>query len=180
MYCPKCSTPNSDDARFCRLCGAPLEIVALALDGKLIRKKKSCKTKSSQVEETSEVKRAKGTGDIVSGSILIAVALLLLLGPMPFIRQTFPWLVIWSAMFGWMAIWGTIALAQGLGEVLGSNRVLQQQPSTSRIDNAPTTSELPGAPESENVLADRSSRYNVTAPPSVTETTTRHLNAQTE
>jgi hypothetical protein len=175
VYCPKCSTQNSDDVRFCRLCGAPLELVALALDGKLVRKRKSSKTKASQSEETPEVKRAKGTGEIVSGSTLIAVSLLILLGPMPFIGQAFPWLVIWSAIFGWMAIWGTIELAQGLGHVLGANRI----PST-LSDAAPGTPNLLADPQSENALVDRSASYEIVAPPSVTETTTRHLNPQTK
>lgn len=35
MYCPKCSEPNRDDIKFCRKCGANLEMVKDALTGRL-------------------------------------------------------------------------------------------------------------------------------------------------
>lgn len=179
MYCPKCATQNADDARFCRVCGTALEVVALAL-GKLVPKKKSSKTKALKPAETLELKRAKGMRDVVTGSIMMAVSLLILLGPMPFIRQAFPWLVIWSTMFGWLAVWGTISLSQGLGQVLSSNSATQPEPQRIGIEPALTTSELLGASEERNALEDRSKSCDVAAPPSVTETTTRNLNARSE
>ncbi len=36
MYCPKCSTFNSDESRFCRGCGQNLVVVSQALTGSLV------------------------------------------------------------------------------------------------------------------------------------------------
>jgi uncharacterized membrane protein YvbJ len=35
MFCPKCATPNADDARFCRACGTDIGLVPQALSGAL-------------------------------------------------------------------------------------------------------------------------------------------------
>jgi hypothetical protein len=35
MYCPKCSTQNKDDSKFCRACGANLSLISQALTGEL-------------------------------------------------------------------------------------------------------------------------------------------------
>jgi hypothetical protein len=35
MYCPKCGTPNTDNASFCRGCGTNLSLVPQALTGRL-------------------------------------------------------------------------------------------------------------------------------------------------
>lgn len=37
MFCPKCATPNTDGASFCRSCGANISLVPQALTGQLVR-----------------------------------------------------------------------------------------------------------------------------------------------
>ena len=37
MFCPKCATPNTDGASFCRSCGANISLVPQALTGQLAR-----------------------------------------------------------------------------------------------------------------------------------------------
>ena len=188
MYCPSCATQNGTDARFCRVCGLTLEVVSLALDGQLVPKnehtpkKERGKSKSRQsAAELLMLKRAKAIREIISGSMMIAVSLLILLGPMPFIRQkAFAWLVIWSAIFGWMAIWGTTSFAQGLGQVLASDKLMTPENSKMGASSSVITSELPDGSENSQTFASLPAAYDVGAPPSVTETTTRHLNAQSE
>ena len=188
MYCPSCATQNGTDARFCRVCGLALEIVTLALDGQLVpknelvQKKERSKSKSRQnPTELLQLKRAKAIREIISGSMLVAVSLLILLGPMPFIHQkAFAWLVIWSAIFGWMAIWGTTSFAQGIGQILASDKLMEPEHSKIGVSSSVTTSELPDDTENSKSFANLPAAYDVGAPPSVTETTTRHLNAQSE
>src|SRR5215467_5762799 len=105
MYCPKCAAQNSEDVKFCRSCGATLELVALALSGKLAKIEETDKDKKAALEMWQK-KRGKGMKDLTTGGILLTIPLMLLLVPMLFIGHLFPWLVIWSVFFGWMVIWG--------------------------------------------------------------------------
>lgn len=174
MYCPKCATPNADDARFCRACGTAVEVVALALEGKLVTKEEATKSITQQsTAERLELNRAKGMRSLVTGSLLMAVSLAILFVPMLFsTTHAFPWVVIWSAFFGWMAVWGTISVVLGIGRVMESNRIQEQR--TSKLERAVTTSELPGSGDDRNSLGERT---DLPSPPSVTETTTRNLDA---
>jgi hypothetical protein len=176
VYCPKCATQNADDGRFCRACGIALDVVTLALEGKLVTKDEKRRT----ARETAELKRSKGIRDLITGSTLMIVSLLILFGPMPFIRQTFAWLVLWSCFFGWMTVWGTIALSTGIGRVIHSSELEQDQESERGVLPADTTSDLLDSVEEERSLAGRASSYDASTPPSVTETTTRHLDSYSE
>ena len=180
MYCPKCATQNLDDARFCRACGIALDVVALALDGKLVPIDKSAGTRKRRTaRETAELKRSKGIRDLITGGALMIVSLLILLGPMPFVRQTFAWLVLWSCFFGWMAVWGTISLSQGIGRVIESSRLKQDQMPEIGGLPANTTSNLLSSAEEQKSVGGRTG-YDMSPLPSVTETTTRHLDPHSE
>jgi hypothetical protein len=171
MFCPKCATQNVEAAKFCRACGAALEVVALALDGKLVPREESSKVGSTDPMTEAEYlrKRAKAMRTLVTGGILVTVSLLILFTPMPFIREIFPWLVIWSALFGWVAVWGTISVAHGIGRLMDSQRLTAK----AVIDKPATTARmLDGGIQ---VVVDSSRHYDATSMPGVTETTTRHL-----
>jgi hypothetical protein len=181
VYCPKCATQNADDARFCRACGLAVDVVALALDGKLVPKDSLLGvSKRRTARETAELKRSKGIRDLITGSTMLIVSLLILMGPMPFIRQTFGWLVIWSCIFGWMTVWGSIALANGIGRVIHSSALRQDQESELGVLAGHTTSNLLGDLEEKSSDAVQASGYDMSASTSVTETTTRHLDSHTE
>ena len=172
MYCPKCATENADDGRFCRACGIALDVVALALDGKLVQKDKKKRT----ARETADLKRAKGIRDLITGICMMIVSLLILLGPMPFIGpKAFGWLVLWSCFFGWMAVWGTISLAQGIGRVIESGGPNNGPRSKLGVLPANTTSNLVGSGEDQHSIS-----YDMSPLPSVTETTTRHLDSHSK
>ena len=172
MYCPKCATENADDGRFCRVCGIALDVVTLALDGKLVPKDKKKRT----ARETAELKRSKGIRELITGICLMIVSLLILLGPMPFIGpKAFVWLVLWSCFFGWMAIWGTISLAQGIGRVIESGGLNQDARSELGVSRVNTTSNLVGSGEDQQSIS-----YDLSPLPSVTETTTRHLDSHSK
>lgn len=180
MYCPKCATQNDDGARFCRACGAAIEVVALALDGKLVpQEKQITQTLDRLTVERLENRRAKGMRSLVTGSILMAVSLAILFIPMLLsTTHAFPWVVIWSAFFGWLAVWGAISVALGVGRVMDSNRMLSEPQPIIGIERALTTSELLMPDDKKNALAAGPESFDGSPPASVTETTTRRLDSR--
>lgn len=113
---------------------------------------------------------------MVTGSVLMIVSLLILFVPMLFsATHAFPWVVIWSAFFGWLAVWGTISVALGVGRVMDSNRMIRERLPSISAAKADTTSELLLPDYERNAVADESRSYDVSTPPSVTESTTRNL-----
>ena len=162
MYCPQCATRNTDSAKFCRACGTDLEGVALALTNKF-------PPAGAWLEKYGESKHK-----VMRGAILLGAALLIAGVPPLFIGMSFPWLMLWTVCFGWMAGWGVVSLASGVGEMAKSKTMLRQ---TERFDGGLTTtepSELSPAAREPRML-DGVARANPYSPTSVTEHTTELL-----
>jgi zinc ribbon protein len=160
MYCPQCAAPNIDGVKFCRSCGIELEAVALALSGKSTQPIEDGGNKS--VSETAKEwmeKRSKGVSNITTGAILLGVSLLIGVAMGIFVPGNIPWMIVWAVFFGWMACWGGIALAFGVGGVLESKSMLRQM----------------GLTDKESVI-DSTTQQLLSPPLSVTEATTRQLN----
>lgn len=121
MFCPQCATPNADDVKFCRSCGRELEAVALIVSGKSAG---AGKKDTNKIEPKSEnnwlEKRIEGVSGITRGSILLTVSLLIGIAMALFIPSSFdaPWFLLWIVFFGWLAVWGGIEMAYGVGSVL--------------------------------------------------------------
>ena len=111
MFCPQCANHNLDGAKFCRVCGMNLEVVSLALTNRLPQPLVSPSASSLE-------KRATGTGSVVQGAILLGTSFLIFLAGLLFSRRPMPWLIFWSVFFGWMACWGSIVLAIGVGRLI--------------------------------------------------------------
>ncbi len=154
MFCPQCSTPNQDAAKFCRTCGTNLEVVALALAGH-----PPTEHSLAAAAEANLKKRREATGNVVQGSILLSFSLLIAFLGFVFTRGRFPWLVFWTVFFGWMACWGTISLSVGLAGLIGAKLTSD---SGNQISDSHTR-EL------------RDDRLNTFPPASVTDHTTRQL-----
>jgi hypothetical protein len=188
MYCPQCATPNAGDVKFCRSCGKELEAVALALSGKSAEPDKGGanqvgpKTAQAWAEQHIE-----GVSGITRGSILLAVSLLVGAAMALFMMAFFeaPWMMLWMVffwvvLFGWMAVWGGIQMAYGIGGVLeakGRLRLMGLTGVRPTVD-APTPESLSrgGAPQS----ADARAAFVPAPRVSVTEGTTRHLDDSAE
>jgi hypothetical protein len=127
MYCPRCATQEVDSGKFCRACGADLEPVALALaDQPSFAVSKGNAGKG--VQNTDAVwlkKRSKATRNTIQGGILLGTALLIGVALGLFTHNP-DWMVIWTVFFGWMACWGAISLAFGIGGIFESRTILQQ------------------------------------------------------
>ena len=182
MYCPQCATPYSDGAKFCRACGQELEAVALALSGKPVspaptgKDKREPKTKQDWLEQHSA-----GIVGITKGGILLTVSLLVGVALALFLPGDVPWILIWLVFFGWLACWGGIELANGVGGVLeakGRIRLLRSAGQEALVD-APQQQQLPAA-EARPAITNSPAAFRSAPPLSVTEGTTRQLDDSVE
>ena len=178
MYCPKCATPHTDGAKFCRSCGIELEAVALVLSGKSAQPAKASKKKlEPQTTQDWLEKHVEAVRNITEGAILLAVSLLIGVALALFVPGSFdaPWILIWMVFFGWMAVWGGIALADGVGGVLESKsrlRLLGLAGKESAIDATPRQLSSAGEPP---IITNPSVASRPSPPLSITEGTTRQL-----
>ena len=165
MYCPRCATQNTDNAKFCRTCGTDLEAVALVLTNKF-------PLPGAWLEKYGESKHK-----VIMGAILLGAALLIGGVPALFIGVIFPLVMLWTVFFGWMAGWGIVSLASGVGEMVKSKTMLRQ---VKQFDSGLTTtepSELSSAAHEPRMLDDVT-RAKPYPPLSVTEHTTELLGEQ--
>src|ERR687893_102537 len=159
MYCPQCATQNTDSAKFCRACGTDLAAVALVLTNKF-------HPPGAWLERYGE-----GKHKVIKGAILLGAALLIGAVPALFIGVIFPLVMLWTVFFGWMAGWGVVSLASGVGEMVKSKTMLRQM---RQLDGGLTThepSELSSAAHEPRMLDDVT-RAKPHSPLSVTEHTT--------
>ena len=162
MYCPQCATQITDNAKFCRTCGTDLEAVALVLTNKF-------PLPGAWVE-----KHGDGKHKVIMGAILLGAALLIGGVPALFIGMIFPLVMLWTVFFGWMAGWGIVSLASGVGEMVKSRTMLRKM---KQFDGGLTTtepSELSSAAHEPRMLDDVS-KAKPYSPLSVTEHTTELL-----
>lgn len=158
MYCPKCAAYNTDESRFCRACGTNLTLVSQALTGQLPQP-----ALSTELDQQDQKRLSKGIKELFSGLAFALVAK-----------------VLWFHGTGW-AVWLFIPaftmLAKGLSELIplgikhrkavkATYQELAKLNQTSPAQSTKRTNELPPRPDFEQL-----------PPPSVTETTTRHLDA---
>jgi hypothetical protein len=159
MYCPQCATQSSDNAKFCRACGADLEALALVLTNKV-------PLPGAWLEKYGESKH-----QVIKGAILLGAALSIGCVPALFLGVIFPLVMLWTVFFGWMAGWGIVSLASGVGEMVKAKTMLRQM---RQFDGGLTTtepSELSLAAHEPRTLGD-ATRAKPYSPLSVTEHTT--------
>ncbi|HEX8128624.1 MAG TPA: zinc ribbon domain-containing protein [Pyrinomonadaceae bacterium] len=162
MYCPHCAAQNTDNAKFCRTCGTDLAAVGLVLTNKL-------PPPGAWLEKYGE-----GKHKVIMGAILLVAALLIGAVPALFIGVSFPLVMLWTVFFGWMAGWGIVSLATGVGEMVKSKTMLRQM---KQFDSGLTTtepSELSSAAHEPRML-DEATSAKTYPPLSVTEHTTELL-----
>ena len=165
MYCPQCSTQNTDNAKFCRTCGTDLAAVALVLTNKV-------SPPGVWLEKYGESKRK-----VIMGAILLGASLLIGGIPTLFMGVIFPLVMLWTVFFGWMAGWGIVSLASGVGEMVKSKTMLRQ---TKQFDGGLTTTEPSGLSPAahEPRMLDDVTGAKPYSPLSVTEHTTELLGEQ--
>lgn len=150
MYCPSCAAVNNDDAKFCRGCGANLSLVPQALTGQL--------PDAASARSHQRGKHGKGPtiGDGIQKSF-IGVAFLLIALILRFSGGGRGW---WF----WMLIPSFALLGTGIAEIVNA-----------RLSAGATPAAMPPAPRPAEMPPHTTGP--IVPPPSVTEGTTRHLDA---
>jgi hypothetical protein len=153
MYCPKCGTQNIEEAKFCRICGANVSLINQAMTGQLageVRRPANNKEKA---------RLAQGFVRIALGVVFFLVLLI----PAAFGHRDWPW---------WMLLPAFFLLRRG---VLQVGRVVSEHHESV---SAPARTEIQPPHRADELLS--RDAFDVAPPPSVTENTTRHLDAVLE
>jgi hypothetical protein len=119
-------------------------------------------------------KQIEGVSGITRGSILLTVSLLIGIAMALFIPSSFdaPWFLLWTVFFGWLAVWGGIEMAYGVGSVLEAKSRLRLM-KLAGTDSVETLDQQlsSGNPSPINSPA----AFRPSPPLSVTDGTTRQL-----
>lgn len=157
MFCPKCATPNTDGASFCRSCGANISLVPQALTGQLARtSEQTAVADESACAVPGRRPRRPLTLDVAFKNMFIGVAFLLI--SIALSRS------IGAGWWFWMLIPAFGMMGTGVAQYI---RIREQQ---NRPLPMPTPSLQPPTVRATDQL--------MSPPASVTEGTTRHLSSK--
>lgn len=179
MFCPRCAAHNIDDARYCRVCGADISLLPQMLSGQFTTD--LANADEAGVEEKE--KRHKGkhkdkekkapTLEKAFENIGVAVAFLVI---SVMVARFMPGGHVW---WFWLLIPSFACAGEGIGQLIRIKRekaLLQQQQGT-QATQAATLPHVSREAQLKN-LPPRDTSEMLMPPPSVTEGTTRHLNAE--
>ena len=169
MFCPRCATENLNEASFCRACGADIHLVPQALTGRLT----VAPTGDEQIAKRKDKDLSPARLDKIFENIFIGLAFLMIfLGGLFFFTGGF-------MMWVWFIIPSFTLIGRGVGLYL-RYRQEQQQGSLPSAPNLAPESLRPAQTNAPLLPARDTSEIfsHQVPPPSVTEGTTRHLDAE--
>lgn len=163
MFCPKCGTENPDTGKFCRSCGVDLGNVSDALSGKLTKSAGFCDSKGKPISWESTVTT------MFMGFAFLAVSIIL--GVTQIGRGWWFWMLI--PAFGMLG--SGVAKYVQLKKAEKAAAVGFMPAGARAVNAAPQNPSLP--PPQTAFVTPAESRYKTgdLVPPSVTDTTTKHL-----
>ena len=167
MYCPSCAVQNVDGASYCRACGANISLVPQAMTGRLPEAvggpdDLAPDAQSGRGRHRSALTFEKGVENIFMGT---AFLLITVLGAL-FFRHGF---MIWI----WMLIPAFTMLGKGTSAMIRTKR---EQKTFAPFAPPSSMAEMPTASRFSGLSASGTSEL-ATPPTSITEGTTRHLDA---
>jgi zinc ribbon protein len=174
MYCPNCGSSNKSGVKFCARCGMSLAAITDAMAGKPGATALIDERAAKLIKEYYKGRREAITGGVLIPAWLAVMGIILLAGPPPV-----------AAFFitCWMFFWGASALATGLGKCLaasGEMKALGISLPGKAIQNQVSGPHQVSGPQKQLVGGAGSPNYStgpMGAPASVTENTTRQLDA---
>ena len=165
MFCPRCSTQNSDDTKFCRVCGINLATVSLALADP----KQLSTIVLDKVTSAALSKRRAGVSNLIHGSGWIAASTIIAVA-LALFSNTNDWIFVWLGLAGWMACVGIIQSFQGINKLFEARSLESELGSGAPDAAARITHELTGTTPAS--LAEAPTTNKLAQPNSVTERTT--------
>jgi hypothetical protein len=173
MYCPKCAAQNIEDAQFCRGCGENISLVSQAMTGQLPEKRAvghdaeghpydESGRRIRREKDPPRLDKAIKTGFMGLAFLIIAI----ILGFTGDRRHDY-----WY----WLLIPAFTMLGGGVAEYV---RVKQSRGTQMRLPDIQSRASIP--PARVSALPPRNTSELVPQPPSVTESTTRHLDLSAE
>ncbi len=178
MFCPKCGTKNPDDGKFCRTCGTDLSPVSDALSGKGGNRMQKFGDNNPAVlrnRKGKPISWESALSTLFGGIAFIVVAIALANS------------VMGTGWWFWMLIPALTMIGTGLAQVIQLKNAEKSKVSIAPNEIQPElhskekTSLPSGQPD--YIKPPQKSLFDtgdLTAPPSVTEGTTRHLEMDSE
>ena len=172
MFCPKCGTKNPDKGKFCRTCGTDLGNVSNALTGNFNNLSQPVQLRD---KKGKPVHWENAITKFFSGLGLLIVAIIL--GVTGVAGGQFWWF--------WLLIPAFASLGAGVAQIVQLRKMDKNAP---LVAPAPTQNTFPNdyqnaaLPPNQTDYVSPESRYKTgdLVPPSVIETTTRHLEINKE
>lgn len=159
MYCPNCATQNTEDTKFCRLCGANLGLVSQALSGQLPEmqpRRRERRNRHGRYREDPKISNGINKTFVGIGFLVAAF------GAMLFAPAGKIW---WF----WLLIPAFATIGKGIAEIVAAKFEQGQLP-----ESPPNPTPVPPA-HRPAVAPRRDTGELLPSPPSVTEHTTRQL-----
>jgi hypothetical protein len=172
MFCPRCATQNTEEAKFCRSCGTDISLVPQAVSGALAER-----LADDDDDTRHGRRRRRHRGDRRPPSIERGVKSLVMGLAFVFIAIIIMTRMPGGSMWGfWMFLPAAGMLADGIANFA---RLKEE-----RRGLAPPQYQTPQAsvppPRRASALPPRDTGEIIAPPPSVTEGTTRHLGVPVE
>jgi hypothetical protein len=175
MFCPRCAAQNTEEAKFCRSCGADISLVPQALTGALAERLAAGEENSLSRRDRRHARRHGGK------PVNIERAVRSFFMGLAFIFVAFAvktWAPAGNIWWFWLFIPAFSLLADGVSTYL---RLADEKKTTAAAPPfyTPPPTAVPHAPR-VGELPQRNTGEMIPPPPSVTEGTTRHLGVPVE